>query len=71
MDEQYRVIDADEYPTDETDHEEPLTLPEGGERTVFVNGANWPMGPRMKEFNNPMRKFGGPGFRPIVVDLKD
>ncbi|EPQ58009.1 Metallo-dependent phosphatase [Gloeophyllum trabeum ATCC 11539] len=41
--------------------------------TVFVNAANWPMGPRCE----PARKmgqrpsFGGPGFRPIIVDLLD
>ncbi|KAH6901881.1 Metallo-dependent phosphatase-like protein [Coprinopsis sp. MPI-PUGE-AT-0042] len=36
------------------------------QRTVFVNAANWPMGsvPRGT-------RFAGPGFRPIVVDLKD
>ncbi|KAF9034475.1 hypothetical protein BDZ89DRAFT_1130688 [Hymenopellis radicata] len=62
-------IDADYYPTDKTQYPEPLQLSEGGDRTVFVNGANWPMGDRARLHRS--HQFGGPGFRPIVVDLKD
>ncbi|KAF8905626.1 Metallo-dependent phosphatase-like protein [Mucidula mucida] len=52
-------IDADYYPT----------IERRGDRTVFVNGANWPMGERTRLYRS--YDFGGPGFRPIVVDLKD
>ncbi|KAG7449563.1 Metallo-dependent phosphatase [Guyanagaster necrorhizus] len=44
--------------------------PDGGDRTVFVNAANWPMG-RHSWGPKGRTPFGGPGFRPIVVDLKD
>ncbi|KAJ3995114.1 Metallo-dependent phosphatase-like protein [Lentinula boryana] len=37
--------------------------------TVFVNAANWPMGQRRREYQN--FGFGGPGFRPVVVDMLD
>ncbi|KZT26547.1 Metallo-dependent phosphatase, partial [Neolentinus lepideus HHB14362 ss-1] len=41
--------------------------------TVFVNAANWPMGPRVNEVRSKGIRptFGGPGFRPIIVDLLD
>jgi hypothetical protein len=49
-----------------------------GESTVFVNAANQPHGPNAwrvlkkgvdgDKFRVP---FGGPGFQPVVVDLKD
>ena len=40
------------------------------ERTVFVNAANWPMGSRARR-NGVQSAFGGPGFQPVVVDLKE
>ncbi len=40
--------------------------------TVFVNAANWPMGRRRAEFQwQGQSQFGGPGFRPVVVDVMD
>jgi hypothetical protein len=39
------------------------------ERTVFVNAANWPAGPRA--WRAGRIGFGGKGFQPVVVDLKD
>ena len=51
--------------------------PSSAESTVFVNGANWPSGPHAwrgtiggKNVEGRV-PFGGPGFQPIVVDLKD
>jgi len=41
------------------------------DHTVFVNAANWPSGERMQRDISGMVKFGGPGFRPVVVDLKE
>ena len=38
--------------------------------TVFVNAANWPSGERIRR-EMGIVKFGGPGFQPVVVDLKD
>ncbi|TFK54752.1 Metallo-dependent phosphatase [Heliocybe sulcata] len=44
-----------------------------GESTIYVNAANWPMGPRAEEIRSKGVRptFGGPGFRPIIVDLLD
>ncbi|KAJ6491265.1 Metallo-dependent phosphatase-like protein [Mycena vitilis] len=39
-----------------------------GEQTIFVNAANYPSGPTVR-LQNPMRKLGGPGFQPIIVDM--
>lgn len=44
---------------------------EPAERTVFVNAANWPSGPRAHSRGDGKVPFGGPGFQPIVVDLKE
>jgi hypothetical protein len=42
------------------------------EKTVFVNASNWPMGPLASRYGDRMRSmFGGPGFQPVVVDLKE
>jgi len=41
------------------------------QRTVFVNAANEPMGRTSWAKNGWKVKPGGPGFRPVVVDLKD
>ncbi|KAL1744456.1 Metallo-dependent phosphatase-like protein [Schizophyllum fasciatum] len=47
------------------------------ERTVFVNAAAWPMGRlaqrevKAQEGGKTKTPFGGPGFQPVVVDLKD
>jgi len=38
------------------------------EHTVFVNAANWPSGQRVR-LNT--QGFGGAGFQPVVVDLKE
>ncbi|KAK0195534.1 Metallo-dependent phosphatase-like protein [Armillaria mellea] len=64
------IDDADDYMDDSVNLPEPYSLSEGGDRTVFVNAANWPMG-RHAWGPNGRSPFGGPGFRPIVVDLKD
>jgi len=40
------------------------------ERTVFANAANWPMG-ELSRRDGVRSPFGGPGFQPIVVDLKE
>ena len=42
----------------------------GDEQTVFVNAANWPMGPRA---NRPGARvqFGEAPFQPVIVDLLD
>ena len=40
------------------------------DHTVFVNAANWPSGKRLQR-NTGMVTFGGPGFQPVIVDLKD
>lgn len=41
-----------------------------GDQTVFINAATWPAGPgsRRGELRVP---HGGPGFQPVVVDLRD
>ncbi len=44
---------------------------EGVDYTVFVNGANYPMGHLALRDGVNMNKFGGPGFQPIIVDLKE
>ena len=43
---------------------------EGVERTVFVNASNWPSGPRSRRDGKNVG-FGGKGFQPVIVDLKD
>jgi len=43
---------------------------EGLERTVFVNAANWPAGKNAWR-DGVKIKFGGLGFQPVIVDLKD
>jgi hypothetical protein len=40
------------------------------EKTVFVNAANWPMGPRARRDGMKLI-FGGPGFQAVVVDMKE
>jgi hypothetical protein len=40
------------------------------ERTVFVNAANYPSG-KMAWRGTHRVPFAGPGFQPVVVDLKD
>lgn len=53
---------------------EPRSSEGGGnvelEKTVFVNAANWPMGPRARRDGIKLI-FGGPGFQAVVVDLKE
>ncbi|KIK50900.1 hypothetical protein GYMLUDRAFT_50930 [Collybiopsis luxurians FD-317 M1] len=40
--------------------------------TAFVNAAAWPMGLRRSNYQDiGPPQFGGPGFRPVVVDLRD
>ena len=41
------------------------------DHTVFVNAANWPSGKRLRRDSWGRAKFGGAGFQPVVVDLKD
>lgn len=40
------------------------------DKTVFVNAANYRSGVRASAIRHDSR-IGGPGFQPIVVDLKD
>jgi hypothetical protein len=44
---------------------------EGYETTVFVNGASYPSGLLAWRDGVRMNRFGGPGFQPVVVDLKE
>ncbi|KAH8833713.1 Metallo-dependent phosphatase-like protein [Flagelloscypha sp. PMI_526] len=44
--------------------------PHGTERTVFVNAANQRMGLAARYPNITDEEYGGPRFRPVVVDLK-
>lgn len=41
------------------------------EKTVFINAASWPMGRNAFRRDGDRPPFGGPGFQPVVVDLKD
>ena len=41
------------------------------DHTVFVNAANWPSGRRARRDSWEQVKFGGSGFQPVVVDLKE
>ncbi|KAF8805464.1 hypothetical protein BYT27DRAFT_7258211 [Phlegmacium glaucopus] len=41
------------------------------DHTVFVNAANWPAGERLHRDISGRVKFGGLGFHPVVVDLKE
>ena len=41
------------------------------DHTVFVNAANWPSGKRVRRDSRGRAKFGGAGFQPVVVDLKE
>ena len=41
------------------------------EKTVFINAASWPMGRNAFRRDGVRPPFGGPGFQPVVVDLKD
>ncbi|KAF8816077.1 Metallo-dependent phosphatase [Phlegmacium glaucopus] len=41
------------------------------DHTVFVNAANWPAGERLYRDTSGRVKFGGLGFQPVVVDLKE
>lgn len=63
-------LDDDRLNARTEEYDEPLALSNGGERTAFINAANWPAGKRKKVFNWTTA-FGGPGFGPIIVDLKD
>jgi hypothetical protein len=39
--------------------------------TVFVNGSNYPAGHLAVRDGVRLNIFGGPGFQPVVVDLKE
>jgi hypothetical protein len=41
------------------------------DHTVFVNAANWPSGKTVRRDSKGRAKFGGAGFQPVVVDLKE
>ncbi|KAH9833841.1 Metallo-dependent phosphatase-like protein [Rhodofomes roseus] len=41
------------------------------EQTVFVNAANWPMGPRACRPGGGRVQFGEAPFQPVIVDLLD
>ncbi|KAF8625848.1 hypothetical protein AX17_006744 [Amanita inopinata Kibby_2008] len=43
----------------------------GGGNTVFVNASNTAMGRRAIRDGGRLVPFGGPGFQPVIVDLKD
>ncbi|KAJ2915707.1 hypothetical protein MD484_g4707, partial [Candolleomyces efflorescens] len=40
-------------------------------RTVFVNAANKPSGVLARRNGEILKEFGGPRFRPVVVDMRD
>ena len=42
-----------------------------GEETIFVNAAAAPGGSRAKGDDGTMVDFGGKGFQPILVDMRD
>ncbi|KAH9947182.1 Metallo-dependent phosphatase-like protein [Amylocystis lapponica] len=42
-----------------------------GEQTVFVNAANWPMGPKVRRSSGGRILFGEAPFQPVIVDLLD
>jgi hypothetical protein len=44
-----------------------------GEATVFVNAANWPAGEKAWRPKKGAARvpFAGPGFQPVIVDLRD
>ncbi|KAI0076960.1 Metallo-dependent phosphatase [Panus rudis PR-1116 ss-1] len=52
----------------EHDHNVDSTL---DEQTVFVNAANWPMGPKARLSSGQRVEFGKGPFSPVIVDLKD
>lgn len=39
--------------------------------TVLVNAANYPMGPLAVRNGVNLKLFGGPGFQPVIVDLRE
>lgn len=39
--------------------------------TVFVNAANWPMGPKAQKPGGGRVQFGEAPFQPVIVDLLD
>lgn len=50
--------------------EDRQALSQLGHHTVFANAANMPLGSRA-HVNGKSVPVGGPGFQPVVVDLKD
>lgn len=43
----------------------------GKQCTVFVNAANWPMGPRARRSDGHRVEFAEAPFQPVIVDLLD
>lgn len=63
--------EGDDMKLDISDGVTPVDAPNDGlERTVFVNAASWPSGKRSR-VNGLKTPFGGPGFQPVIVDLKE
>ena len=43
----------------------------GNPSTIFVNAANWPMGPRARRSDGHRVEFAEAPFQPVIVDLLD
>ena len=52
-------------------HKWPFDDQGNSSETVFVNGANWPMGRNTKTSSGSRVQFGTGPFAPVIVDLKD
>jgi hypothetical protein len=66
--------EGEDLPAFQVDYNEPghpanQLVNDALDRTVFVNAANWPSGARAKWLGK--KTFGGSGFLPVIVDLKD
>lgn len=46
------------------------SIASGGWYTVFANAANWPSGARASR-DGARVPFAGPGFQPVIVDLRN
>jgi hypothetical protein len=58
-------------PSEDSDDQTQGEEEEHLDTTVFVNAANYPMGALAVRDGIRLSMFGGPGFQPVVVDLKE